>query len=85
MKHSFFSFLFFGLFLTALISFADPQDSNRKSNNKRSKTIGDTSTTRRIEHNTNQPELQKPDSLPVPKPTPVPVPRPDTMNKGMIR
>ena len=87
MKNSFFSFLFFGLFLTAVISSADPQDTNRKSNNKRSKTIGDTSATRRIEHNTNQPGLHKTDSLPMPKPTPVPVPipRPDTMNKAPIR
>jgi hypothetical protein len=87
MKNSFFSFLFFGLFLTALISFADPQDTNRKSNNKGNNktTIGDANSTRRLQHNTNQPGLQKPDSLPIPKPTPTPVPRPDTMNKGMIR
>jgi len=87
MKNSFFSFLFFGLFLTALISFADPQDTNKKSDKKRNNTtIGDTSSTRRMQHNTTQPGLQKPDSLPIPKPTPVPpVPRPDTVNKGMMR
>jgi hypothetical protein len=88
MKNSFFSFLFFGLFLTALISFADdPQDINKKSNKRSNKTtIGDTSATRRIQHNTNQPRLQKTDSLPMPKPTPVPpVPRPDTVSNGMMR
>jgi hypothetical protein len=87
MKNSFFSFLFFGLFLTALISFADPQDTNKKSNKRNNRTtVGDTSTTRRIQHNTNQPGLQKTDSLPMPKPTPVPpVPRPDTVNNRMMR
>ena len=84
MKRSFFSFLFFGLFLTALISFADPQDSNnrqgRRNNTKMQK---DTSSTRRIEHNTNRPVLDKTDSIPMPAPNPAPIPRPDTMNKGM--
>lgn len=85
MKNPFFSFLFFGLFLTALISFADPQDTNKKSDKKRDNTtIRDTSSTRRIQHNTNQPGIQKTDSLPVPKPTPLHI-RPDTVNKGMMR
>jgi hypothetical protein len=87
MKNSFFSFLFFGLFLTTLISFADPQDTNKKSNKRNNRaSIGDTSSTRRLQHNTNQPGLQKTDSLPLPKPTPVPpVPRPDTVNDRMMR
>ena len=90
MKNSFFSCLFFGLFLTALISFADPQDTHRKPDKRNNRiTTGDTSTTRRVQNNTNPPGLQKPDSPPIPKPVPPvpppPVPRPDTINNGMMR
>lgn len=85
MKNSFFSFLFFGFFLAALISFAEPQGNNRKTNNKSNSSMrSDTAASRRIEHNTHQPALQKTDSLPMPKPTPR-VPLPDTMSKGMMK
>jgi hypothetical protein len=90
MKNSFFSFLFFGLFLTALISFADPQETNRKSDKRNNRTTTkDTSAVRRVQNNTNTPGMQKPDSPPIPKPAPPvpppPVPRPDTINNGMVR
>ncbi|RYZ44507.1 MAG: hypothetical protein EOP49_26935 [Sphingobacteriales bacterium] len=81
MKNSFFSFLFFGICLSAVISFADPQDNGSKNNNKRKNTATmttDSVRTGRINTGNTQPAMQKQDSLPMPKPTPTP-PRPDTM------
>jgi len=86
MKSSFFSFLFFGICLSAVISFADPQD-NGRNNNKRKNTATMTQTsdsvrTGRINNANTPPALQKQDTLPVPTPTPTP-PRPDTMRNMM--
>jgi hypothetical protein len=88
MRKSFFSFLLAGLLLASFAPSADAQDTNKKQNKRNKSTMqSDTSSSRRIDHNTNQPKLQKTDSLPIPKPTPVPVPipRPDTMGRPVPR
>ncbi len=83
MKNSWRSVLLAGLILTSIMSTAEAQDSNKKQNRKtNNRPNTDSSSSRRIEIQNKQPNLQKTDTLPVPKPAPVPVPipRPDTMS-----